>query len=100
MKQAKYEFFKQPGSDGINLNDENQKLAEVASTNGYVESFGFDNDDERESNCSRPWHGDWLSSDGEAAFGEFAYGFNGGFAVEARGAGNGSVAGMDLGAPV
>lgn len=26
-----------------------------------------------DSNCSRPWHGDRLSSEGEAAFGEFAY---------------------------
>ena len=48
LKQAMYVYVKQPGSDGINLNNENQKLAEVASTNGYVESFGFDNDDERE----------------------------------------------------
>ena len=43
---------------------------------------------------------DWLSSEGEAAFGEFADGLDGGFALETRGAGDGSVACMDLGTPV
>lgn len=38
-------------------------------------------------NCSRPWLVSKGSSEGEPAFGEFADGLDGRFAVEARGAG-------------
>jgi len=46
MKRAEYQFSRQPGTDGIHLNEENRTRAEVAATNGHVESFGVD-DDER-----------------------------------------------------
>jgi Domain of unknown function (DUF4747) len=47
MKQARYEFYRQPGTDGIHLNDQNQVLAEVASTNGFVEGYGLDDEQTR-----------------------------------------------------
>lgn len=42
MKRAEYTFSRQPGTDGIHLNEENQTRAEVAATNGHVESTGLD----------------------------------------------------------
>lgn len=46
MKRAEYGFTRQPGTDGIHLNEENNTRAEVASTNGHVESSGVDDDGE------------------------------------------------------
>ena len=48
MKQAEYEFTRQPGTDGINLNELNRTRAEVASENGKVESSGLNDDGERD----------------------------------------------------
>jgi hypothetical protein len=45
MKEADYIFSRQPGTDGIRLNEVNQTRAEVAAENGYVESSGVDADD-------------------------------------------------------
>ena len=45
MKRAEYTFARQPGTDGIHLNEENQTRAEVAATNGYVDSTGLDGDE-------------------------------------------------------
>lgn len=42
MKRAEYTFSRQPGTDGIHLNEDNQTRAEVASVNGHVESSGLD----------------------------------------------------------
>lgn len=42
MKRAEYAFSRQPGTNGIHLNEDNQTRAEVASTNGHVESAGVD----------------------------------------------------------
>lgn len=42
MKRAEYSFSRQPGTDGIHLNEDNQTRAEVAASNGYVESSGLD----------------------------------------------------------
>lgn len=49
MKQAKYEFFRQPGTSGIVLSNQNHKLAEVASVNGYVEGYGLDEEEARDN---------------------------------------------------
>lgn len=47
MKKAEYIFARQPGTDGIRLNEENRALAAVASAgNGHVDSSGVDDDDE------------------------------------------------------
>lgn len=42
MKRAEYTFSRQPGTDGIHLNEDNQTRAEVASSNGHVESSGLE----------------------------------------------------------
>jgi hypothetical protein len=42
IKQAEYTFARQPGTDGIHLNEENTTKAEVAAENGYVRSSGLD----------------------------------------------------------
>lgn len=42
MKRAEYAFSRQPGTDGIHLNEDNQTRAEVAASNGHVESSGLD----------------------------------------------------------
>jgi len=55
MKRAEYIFSRQPGTDGIHLNEENQTKAEVASSNGYVESTGMDEDDERSKRSTQEY---------------------------------------------
>jgi Domain of unknown function (DUF4747) len=47
-READYIFVRQPGTDGIHLNEEFLKRARVAATNGYVESSGTDNDGDRQ----------------------------------------------------
>jgi hypothetical protein len=42
IKQAEYTFSRQPGTDGIHLNEENETRAEVAAENGFVKSSGVD----------------------------------------------------------
>lgn len=42
MKRAEYTFSRQPGTDGIHLNEDNQTRAEVAASNGHVESSGLE----------------------------------------------------------
>ncbi|WP_082730976.1 MULTISPECIES: DUF4747 family protein [unclassified Sphingomonas] len=43
IKRAEYNFSRQPATDGIHLNEANHTRAEVAASNGYVESSGVEN---------------------------------------------------------
>lgn len=42
MKEAVYDFRRQPKTQGIDLNDKNETRAQVAAENGYVEARGQD----------------------------------------------------------
>jgi len=55
IKQADYSFARQPGTDGIHLNAENEKRAEVAAQNGYVKSSGLDEDGDRDKRSTKEY---------------------------------------------
>ncbi|WP_082449293.1 DUF4747 family protein [Sphingomonas sp. Leaf67] len=55
LKQAEYAFARQPGTDGIHLNDENETRAEVAAENGYVRSSGVTADGKREKRSTKEY---------------------------------------------
>lgn len=55
MKQALYDFARQPQSDGIELNDKNQTRAEVASENGSVKGSGLDEYGERDTRSTKEY---------------------------------------------
>ena len=55
LKQAEYDFARQPKTDGIHLNDKNQTRAEVASENGYVKSSGLDDYEERDKRSTKEY---------------------------------------------
>jgi hypothetical protein len=55
IKQAEYTFSRQPGTDGIHLNQENETRAEVAAQNGYVKSSGIDEYDNRDKRSTKEY---------------------------------------------
>lgn len=55
MRQAEYSFARQPGTDGIHLNAENETRAEVAAQNGYVKSSGVDEQGNREKRSTKEY---------------------------------------------
>ena len=55
IKEADYSFARQPGTDGIHLNAENEKRAEVAAQNGYVKSSGLDEDGSRDRRSTKEY---------------------------------------------
>jgi hypothetical protein len=55
IKQAEYTFARQPGTDGINLNEENTTRAGVAAENGYVKSSGIDEYGNRDKRSTKEY---------------------------------------------
>jgi len=55
IKEAAYRFSRQPGTDGIHLNEENETRAEVAAENGYVKSSGLDEDGEKDQRSTKEY---------------------------------------------
>lgn len=55
IRQAEYSFARQPGTDGIHLNADNEVRAEVAAQNGYVKSSGIDEDGNRERRSTKEY---------------------------------------------
>lgn len=55
MKRAEYVFSRQPGTDGIRLNETNRTIAEVAAHNGHVDSSGVDEDDEHDKRSTKEY---------------------------------------------
>ena len=55
IRQAEYRFARQPGTDGIHLNEENETWAEVAAQNGYVQSSGVTEDGERDRRSTKEY---------------------------------------------
>lgn len=55
MKQAEYDFARQPQSAGIELNEKNQTRAEVASDNGFVKASGIDEYGERDTRSTKEY---------------------------------------------
>ncbi|HEX8194113.1 MAG TPA: DUF4747 family protein [Allosphingosinicella sp.] len=55
IKQAEYSFARQPGTDGIHLNEENETRAEVAAQNGFVKSSGIDENGNRDKRSTKEY---------------------------------------------
>lgn len=55
MKQAEYDFARQPQSPGIALNEKNQTRAEVAAENGFVKGSGIDEYGERDTRSTKEY---------------------------------------------
>jgi hypothetical protein len=55
MKEAEFEFTRQPGTDGIHLNEQNQTRAAVAAQNGHVDSSGVNDAGEHEKRSTKEY---------------------------------------------
>lgn len=55
MKEAEYDFARQPQTGGIELNAKNRMRAEVASENGFVKSSGIDEYGERDKRSTKEY---------------------------------------------
>lgn len=55
IKQAEFNFVRQPGTDGIHLNPVNETRAEVAADNGFVKATGLDETGKRDSRSTREY---------------------------------------------